>query len=216
MPRLSRPDLSPGVSIDHLIQEYRDGDTAAAEILLQRFQPYLTKWRRLLIYNRWDSRDQEVRHFLYLLGGATIETTLQVMDIRLQAYEKEDLQQECAITLLDSARRYGNIIRYYRYLLKERVKDLISDPLVASYPYNLPIEGSLVESTVPDIDSLWVSGITCSLPFESLRERDREVLREVKWYGYTIAQTAERIGTSQSTVNRSLRRSRDTLKERDE
>jgi DNA-binding NarL/FixJ family response regulator len=203
---------NPPPTLDDLILRYRTGDSRAAEDLLLRFEPYCKKWNRLLIFRRWDGMDSEVAHFLYLLGGSDIHRTLQILDIRLQAYEPEDLRQEVIVSFLDAANRYGHIIRYFRYILKERVFRLISDPLVVSCASNTALFEDTIAPKVCDVDESWVAGITCAEIFLNLSRRDRSILRLARWCGYTIKETAERLGVSEATVNRAIRKAKDLVK----
>jgi DNA-directed RNA polymerase specialized sigma24 family protein len=204
-----------GSPLNPLIERYRRGDSSAAEELLTRFERYLAKWLRLLLYASWDPRDRELSHFLHLLGSVDLKSTAQILSRQLKAYEKEDLEQEVKVTLLDTALRCRSIRRQYRYILHHRVMQLIRDPLVFGGSHLPLLEEQLpgIPGTYnPDIDQNWVAGSTCGEGFAELTPREREILRLWKWHGHTIEQVAQMLGLSVATVNRAIARSKQVLR----
>jgi RNA polymerase sigma factor (sigma-70 family) len=203
----------PITGITALVLRYREGEAIAGQLLLDRFAPYISKWVRLLSMGAYSRKDQEIVHFLRMLGSTDTEKTSKIIYYRMRSYEREDLLQETRVALLDTARRYGKIVAYYRYVLKERVSALMVDPLVRGYGTHQEIEEEEIgDLDVQELDRSWVEGLTCSQEFLELTPRDREILRMVKGYGFSIQATANSLGVSVSTVNRALAKSKEILR----
>lgn len=199
--------------IVELVKRYRSGDEEAAAELISRFERYLQKWNRLLLTGRWDGRDGEIRSFLHTLGSMDVNLTAQVISKRLKAYERADIEQETRVALLETAIRYGNVVGYFRYVLRKRLGELTRDPLVFGFPQRGELKEIPEEPEAhPDIDESWVEGDTCGPGFDELSPRERKVLQLHYWFGFTEEKVAEILGVSRSTVSRTLRRARLILK----
>ncbi len=207
--------LAPS-GITSLVVRYRAGDTEAAEILLRRFDRYLGKWIRLLTKGEWNPKDAEIQGFLTLLGSDSGDAAGRALAHRLKCYEREDLVQEVKLALLVTSLRYWRICRHFRYVLKERVVVLLSDPIAHCYHKTVPYaeDGPYEQEApdAPDIDEMWVDGVTCSKPFAELTREERSMIRFVKHLNYSIARTAEIMGVSPSTVARALAHTREVLR----
>lgn len=200
--------------ITPLIERYRQGDESAASELLERFEKYLLKWQRLLLYGRWDQRDAEIRAFLSTLGSLDLNVTAQVISRRLKAYEAADLRQEIKVALLETALRYGSITNYYRHILRKRLGVLTRDPLVFGFhrPTTLIDLPDQHCAPAPEINESWVSGITCGPGFDQLTAEERKIVQLIYWFGFTEDKAAAILDVSRSTVTRRLRRVREILR----
>lgn len=219
--RAPLPADTKAVTVNQLIDRYRAGDPSAAEELLARFDRYLQKWVRLFLYASWDPKDQELRHFLSMLGSVDLNQTAQILSRQLKAYEKEDIEQEVRVALLDCAMRRHSIRRQYRYILHHRIVPLIRDPVVFSgYPPLAPADVcdqkytqiEVKHTWAPDIDQAWVEGLTCSPGFDQLSKQERHILQLTKWYGHSIEATSRMLGVSVATVNRAIAKARRVLR----
>lgn len=203
-----------------LVERYRAGIPEAAEELLIRFHPYLTKWNRLLTAGRWDGRDSEVRHFLELLSSPCGTMTAPLLAHRLKCYEREDLEQEILLAFLEAALKCRSIRKQFRFLLRDRVLAALKDPLTRHYHDHtsvVDLEGrereeglSIVDS--PEINGAWIQGVTCGPGFDRMNPQERAILRYTHWLGYTNDQAAQALGLSLSTVNRTIRKAKEVLK----
>jgi DNA-directed RNA polymerase specialized sigma24 family protein len=214
---MTTPSTDPRLTtqqINQLVEQFRSGDSQAAETLLQAFDRYLHKWYRLLTQGYWDRRDQEIRHFLHMLGSVDLNQTALILAQRLKAYDREDLAQETKVTLLETFIRYGNASAMYRLVLKKRLADLTHDPLTFGFHQRRQlVEVQESPDLLPaDINEAWVDGATCGPGFSELTAQERRVLQLTKWYGYTVERSAEVMGCSVSTVVRALRRAKEVLK----
>jgi hypothetical protein len=208
------PFLTGSVSeITLLIQRYKLGDSTAAEELLTKFNKYMRKWKNLLCFGKWNSKDSDIKFFLAALGSLDIHNTCQIIYTRLKSYEKEDIEQEITLALLETALRYGNIHKYFKYTLLHRVSALIRDPLTRSFLTEIPVleSGREIDHYI-EIDSAWVEGKTCGIGFDELTCIEREILRLTKYYGYTVNETSEMLGIPISTIERAIRRAKVVLK----
>lgn len=206
------PTRSTSEEIDCLVKAYRAGDPHAAQELLWRFDRYMKKWVRLLSAGYWDPKDRELGHFLAMMGSVDVHTTAQVLHQRLRAYEAEDLQQEVAVCLLDTALRFGNISAQFRFRLKQRVLELLQDPLTYDISRNLPLEESEeIPAPEEELGPLWIEGLTCGKGFDELTREERLTLLLAKHYGLPIDRVAAILRVSPSTINRTIRRARVVL-----
>jgi DNA-directed RNA polymerase specialized sigma24 family protein len=211
-PSAPLPSRSNSDEINHLVAGYRAGDSQAAQELLWRFDRYMQKWVRLLATGYWDPKDRELGHFLAMMGSVDVHTTAQVLHQRLRVYEKEDLQQEVAVCLLDTALRFGNISAQFRFRMKQRVLELLRDPLTYDFSRNLPLEESEeIPAPEEDLGPLWIEGLTCGKGFDELTCEDRLILLLAKHYGFPIERVAAILQVSPSTINRTIRRARTVL-----
>jgi RNA polymerase sigma factor (sigma-70 family) len=141
--------------IDSLVLRYQDGDPAAAEILLQQFQPYILKYLSLLTGN-YGLKDSDIRKFVstfikdkeaqYLLrlGKAGQEQKAKAYEelnkiVKLCSFlEQNEILNELVIILLKLARRYKKgsksfanyLYKSFCYELSRRIKEIIKDPSV--------------------------------------------------------------------------------------
>lgn len=208
------PFLTGSVSeITLLIQQYKLGDSTAAAELLSRFNKYLKKWKNLLCFGKWNSKDADIKFFLTALGSLDIHNTCQIIYTRLKSYEKEDIEQEITVALLETALRYGNIHKYFKYALLHRVSALIRDPLTRSFLVEIPVmdSGRNMDHYI-EIDADWVEGKTCGIGFDELTCTEREILRLTKYFGYTVNETALMMDIPISTIERAIRRAKVVLK----
>lgn len=199
--------------IDYLVERYRSGDGAAAEELLECYDWYMKKWLRLLTTAKWDKKDREIAHFLSMVGSVDINSSAHILRHRLRIYEKDDLLQEVKISLLDTALKYRNIVAQYRFVLWARLKYLLDDTIVSYRDRGITLDAvDLCSEDVPDLDAAWVEGITCGAGFDELTPQDRLILLFTKWHGFSIDQTANLLGVSAATIDRSINRSKGILR----
>lgn len=210
-------DLPNNLPLTGLVELYRNeacgsNPSTTAIVLLDRFQPYLQKWMKLLIFGRWDRKDKEIRHFLQMMGSMDIEKTCQIISLRLKAYDREDIEQELRLVFLQTALRTKSIRKHFRYALQKRIVKLLRDPLVYNHDLHVPLNES--SHTCPvciDIDELWVVGFTCGPGFDELTSHERRILQLHYYQGLTIEGTAKYLGISTATVSRVLSKTKRVL-----
>lgn len=206
-----KPPAPNQVDLDLLIERYRQGDQDAATELITRFAPYLEKWYKLLTQGRFRLRDEEIRHFLRMTINLDSISSAQIIARQLKAYEPADLKQELQVVLLQTALKHDNISANFRYQLKGRVQELLSDPLVFNYDRRTMLTEWQVEPQ-QSIDDSWVQGITCGKGFDQLTDRQRRIIQHTFWYGYSQERTADILQIPLRTVEREIRRIREVLK----
>lgn len=198
--------------IPALVQAYRAGAAYAAEELLQRFAGYLHKWERLLLEGIWDPQDKELKQFLQMQGCADSPYSSRPhIEWRLKCYERQDVLQEIQVAFLDTALHCSSIRLHFRYTLHHRMEGLTKDPTTYGSYLRAPFPQEVEAPEAPDIDELWVQGVTCGPRFEALTVRERRILQLTCWCGYTIKQVATQLRISPSTVKRDSRQAKALL-----
>src|SRR5437588_12432598 len=87
-----------------LIKAYReDGDIAAAQEILTRFEGLTNKYYRLLTTGEYDPTNDDICRFLTMLGKSNLARTADVLALRLKRFEPQDIRQECVLALLEAA-----------------------------------------------------------------------------------------------------------------
>jgi hypothetical protein len=213
---MTAPSPLQSAPLSGLIDLYRNPNhplagRAATEIL-SRFERYLQKWTRLLLFGRWDHKDKELKHFLQMMGSVDIEKTAQILCLRLKAYERVDIEQEVRVVFLHTAVTGKSIRLHFRYSLQKRLVQLLKDPLVYQFGQHVPLS-DLNEGVHPtaDIDEAWVAGFTCGPGFDELTPDERKILQLCKHYGLTLEQTAASLGIGVATVGRVIRKAKRVL-----
>jgi DNA-binding NarL/FixJ family response regulator len=200
--------LNTTLPLTGLVDRYRQdcafpSPSRAAAVLLERFQPYLQKWIRLLASGKWDHKDKEIRHFLQMMGSMDIEKTVQIVYLKMKVYEREDIEQEVSVVFLETALKTRSIRQHFRYALQKKVVSLLRDPLVYNHDQHLPINEAVTYAVAAtDIDDLWVAGFTCGPGFDQLTPDERKILQLHHHCGFTIETTARSLGIGTATVNR--------------
>jgi RNA polymerase sigma factor (sigma-70 family) len=149
--------------IDSLVFEYQNGNSNAAEELVDIFKAYLNKYFTLIRDAKLNLGDRDSRRFIMLLI-ANPETRRRLIGhrqqsrIRAEAFRAasllqwgckiisdDDLQQELVIALLILAKRYkkrgkknfaGYLYNAYRFEIYRRIMDFMRDPVAFSNRFN--------------------------------------------------------------------------------
>jgi hypothetical protein len=114
--------------ITNLVIQYREGNTNAAEKLLQRFAPLLHKYRNVLWYGKFSSLDPEMYRFLGFFHKDR-KTAAELLSISLRKGEIEDLEQILSYSLLKTALKYNKISAGFKFILKEEIAYITRDSL---------------------------------------------------------------------------------------
>lgn len=130
----------------------------AAEIIIESFQPYINKYKRLILHGRIDFKDKDTRKFVALLmpdkstrvalkrnrvSGGTRSRAHQKVNLLKKScstFDSEDIEQELKFVLLKLAGRYkkkkktntfaGYIYHVFKYELFRALQGMTKDPLV--------------------------------------------------------------------------------------
>lgn len=168
-------------SLDDLVLAYRQGNKEAPGDLLTRFSGLSGKYKALLAYGKY-SGDLDGRAFLFMLGKGLPESTAQIISSRVRrAMEPEDISQECDLCILETARRFLNVAGNYRFVLKERLIDILDQELlINTLPEEYTLEDAFGDHYRPEviIDEKWITGETADL-FAELSPVQRRIVQMV-------------------------------------
>jgi RNA polymerase sigma factor (sigma-70 family) len=150
--------------IEELVQKYKNGDEAAAEMLIRYFHPFLCKYLSLLKDNKFDIKNKDSRNFVCsFLAEADVRALLKkhwhsaetiakayncigYLNKVCEQYTSEDIYQELIVILLTLCKRYdikkgknfcGYVNNAFRYELSRKIKMITKDPIVFSASDNM-------------------------------------------------------------------------------
>jgi DNA-directed RNA polymerase specialized sigma24 family protein len=196
--------------LNDIVTRYREGDAIASQELIEAFAPITDKYVRLCTLGIWDKHDKDIRHFLSMLGGDDLQTTVEELVILLKAYDPEDINQEAVLALLTTARKYTAIASNFKYVFKRQLKDLVKDPLVcktvetkqAGIFRDIDTYKSAQDEEV-EINMSWVNGITTGEGWDRLTPLQRAIIKMIYADGFTETVAAEvlHIGTERTLRN---------------
>jgi len=259
---------NPHESIDELVKEYQQGNAMAGEELLRIFGchpneevgKYIGKYYDLLRYGKMDFSNRDLRRFVslyvedketrqrlvpfYQYGETRAETmkTVQMLEVRFEVIDDEDLLQDLRLLLLQQAKRYekkGNKINFcgylynsYRYALYHYYKWLFEDLGVSSYTSldeaidqqqddetEIEIEDSwffkdkYFEKEENELGFNWIHNRTTTFPFNKLSVYERTILSLYYEQKLTDKEIAERTGLHHITIHGHRNRIKDKLED---
>lgn len=198
--------------LHNLVLDYKNGLPGSSEALIEAFGPILGKYFRLFTVGIWDVYDEEIVEFLSMLGKADMEQTSEWLVRALACYEYSEIYHELILMLLLTAKKYMNIAYNFRYVAKQRVLELIQDPITY---YNLvQLDGLASELTTTDkeeINASWVNGLSAGDGFEKLSSLERAVIKYIYHDGLGEAVAAKKLHMSVRQLRRYKKRAKDTL-----
>lgn len=176
--------------IDELIARAKEGDTESIQRLLEMFQPIIQSYLRLALYGSVNDKDPIMVGFVCAYGKSLAEGAINLRD-RLARNDPEDICQEIILTFLETVRKSPSNLQYaFRRDCVRKLGALArvsGRPILMSeldccpqpdsegcddQPRGLPkSDGGFQESF-----ELWILGDTSSPVFESLTERERQML----------------------------------------
>ena len=198
--------------LHNLVIDYKKGLPGSSEALIEAFGPIIGKYYRLLTLGIWDSQDSDVIKFLSMLGKSDKEQTSEWLVRALSCYERCEIYHELVLILLLTAKKYMNIAYNFRYVAKQRILELIHDPITY---YNLAQTDCLLteiwSTDREEINSSWVNGLSVGEGFEKLTSLERAVIKYVYNDGLSEIVAAEKLNMSVRQLRRYKRRAKDTL-----
>jgi len=167
--------------IDTLIINYRNGDTEAAEKLLQCFRPLIGKYLNLFFYGTFNRNDADIIKFLEVCGKKDIYRTAEIIRTRLKKYEAEELVAIARASLLEAAKFHDNISGSYRYILRKYLENMLWE----DFPDGMPtlelseaeLSGYKTKETPVEINNDWIEGSTPGDGFSTLSEFQRLIVK---------------------------------------
>lgn len=161
-----------------MVRRFRDGDSEAAQELLDRFQPLIQKAFRFVRHGTVGS-DPIFRGFARVYGDGNPEEGARVIADRLAFIESEELMQEIIVCFLHAARHSGNLqygfrrdfVRRVGFLLSRRYRDVYYlEELDPNANSRASEDWAIFE------ERRWVLGETAGALFETLSIAERELL----------------------------------------
>ncbi len=160
--------------IDDLVRRFREGDSEAAEQLIQMFQPIIQRAFRFLRYG-YVGNDEIFAGLCKVYGSGKVSEGARIIADRLGTLEDDELIAEIHYCFLLAAHsssnlQYGfrrNVARRVGHLLARKRRDVI-------YLEDIPSDHPSDDNEMEYIN--WVMGISASEPFDSLTEEERELL----------------------------------------
>lgn len=168
------------IEVDKLVEEYQNGNSESAMILLEYFELYLNKYLKILKKNSINLSDRDSRSFISLfIDDYTIRNGLkkpyQSTAVRRGAYKaasmlysmcssipEEDLLQELRCALLTLARRYekqgskknfsGYVYNAFKFQIHRQISEITIDPIVHACDLNLSFDEEICLEKSEDIE----------------------------------------------------------------
>jgi hypothetical protein len=189
--------------INTLVYLYRQGDTDAAQKLLDRFHPLMVSYFRFATSGALNRNDAIMVGFAMVYGlppsSGAAERGASIIASRLRHVDREDLWQEAVYSLLRAAKtssnvQYGfrrNYVRQLAYYMSQRYNLIPFTSIMAPHRNDSVTEynyidgvqkgiyknGKALWDSMAILGDLWVAGLDCSWPFDTLTEHERLLLK---------------------------------------
>ena len=160
--------------IDELVRRYRDGDSHAAEELIQLFQPIIQRMFKFLRYG-YIGGDEILSGLCKVYGDGNVAEGARIIADRLAHLEDDEIIAEVNYCFLTAAYSSSNLQYGFRRNVARRVGHLLSRKRRdIAYLEDLPPDYPAADGERESLD--WILGLTASGPFESLTTEERELL----------------------------------------
>lgn len=194
--------------IEELVARAKEGDTESIQRLLEMFQPIIQSYVRLALYGSVHDKDPIMVGFVCAYGKNLAEGAINLRD-RLARNDPEDIRQEILLTFLETVRKSPSNLQYaFRRDCVRKLGALArasGRPILLSELERYPHPDGEVRSDPPrglpeshggfqESFELWILGDTSSPVFESLTERERQMLVDRYVYRLDRAELKRRYG----------------------
>lgn len=113
------------MEVDRLVQEYQDGVDGTAGLLLEAFQPYLTKWENIIRCRHINTLDVEVQAFVSLFGAPDLFHISKILRLAIANLQDGEIGSKLTELFLDRLYNYESVGRTFLGYLRATYKYIV-------------------------------------------------------------------------------------------